>query len=340
MKTVRKIIVGVNCVFIGLSLLALCARFVPPAATVFFQKIALFTPWIWLIHIIFIALWIVVKWKYLFLSLITLALHYPQSQSFIGFHTPEIHDTGLRIMTFNAYNFNESENLKAFMRSQSHERPVDIFCVQEMNPSQNDYVREEGAFTSHIAQKGKAIYAKHPIHKHGYIQFDQSVNGCLWADVQVGSGINIRVYNLHMYSNRISEQTNEIIDQFEDEGSLAFDDIFDVFRVYGKASDIRVNQIHTILDHITSSPHPVVVCGDFNESPFSFLYHKMRKHLNNSFESRGFGFGNTYPSIPGLKIDYIFADDNFEILAHKIIREHYSDHYPVVSQLKLIEEHP
>ena len=76
--------------------------------------------------------------------------------------------------------------------------------------------------------------------------------------------------------------------------------------------------------------------GDLNDTPFSYTYQQLGNLLNDQFKAKGLGVGITYAGkLPGLKIDYIFADDNFNALSHQIIRTKISDHFPVISRMKL-----
>jgi endonuclease/exonuclease/phosphatase len=80
-----------------------------------------------------------------------------------------------------------------------------------------------------------------------------------------------------------------------------------------------------------------VVCGDFNNTAFSYLYQKFQdRGLVDSFEEAGSGFGRTYdfPYFP-FRIDYILADPYFKITSHKVYTgRDYSDHFPIRATLK------
>ena len=57
------------------------------------------------------------------------------------------------------------------------------------------------------------------------------------------------------------------------------------------------------------SPYPVIVAGDFNDTPVSYAYRKIRKGLNDSFVNSGYGAGFTYKgNYPPNRIDYILYD--------------------------------
>jgi endonuclease/exonuclease/phosphatase family metal-dependent hydrolase len=88
--------------------------------------------------------------------------------------------------------------------------------------------------------------------------------------------------------------------------------------------------------HIRQSPYPTIVCGDFNDTPVSYTYHKMRGKLVDAFIESGSGIGNTYlGNFPSFRIDYIFHSKSFRSCCFRTDRINMSDHYPVMCTLSL-----
>jgi len=100
----------------------------------------------------------------------------------------------------------------------------------------------------------------------------------------------------------------------------------------------RAAQVSKIAEHIATSPHPVILAGDFNDTPMSHVYHQIAQHLNDAFRS-GLGMGRTYMiAVPGFRIDYIFYSDEFTPFNFKTEARPYSDHFPVSVTLHLPQE--
>ncbi|MBK6641784.1 MAG: hypothetical protein IPG39_11360 [Bacteroidetes bacterium] len=75
-----------------------------------------------------------------------------------------------------------------------------------------------------------------------------------------------------------------------------------------KAFIKRAAQADMISKHIGTSPYPVIVCGDFNDTSLSYTYKTISAGLLDAFRESGSGMGSTYTGpIPGLRIDYIPA---------------------------------
>jgi endonuclease/exonuclease/phosphatase family metal-dependent hydrolase len=101
---------------------------------------------------------------------------------------------------------------------------------------------------------------------------------------------------------------------------------------------LRAQQAKKVKADIDLSPYPVIVTGDFNDTPVSYTYHKIRKGLKDSFVDSGYGSGFTYKgNYPANRIDYILYDEVLECNYFEILKVRYSDHYPVSAYFKKIK---
>ncbi|MGF2411655.1 MAG: endonuclease/exonuclease/phosphatase family protein, partial [Ferruginibacter sp.] len=98
----------------------------------------------------------------------------------------------------------------------------------------------------------------------------------------------------------------------------------------------RALQAELMHEKIQQSPYPAIVCGDFNDVPTSYTYNTVKGNLQDAFLKKGSGFGRTFRFIsPTLRIDNILADIKFEVMQFNKFEVPYSDHYPVIADLKL-----
>ena len=101
----------------------------------------------------------------------------------------------------------------------------------------------------------------------------------------------------------------------------------------------RAKQSRILAEHISQSPYPTMVCGDFNDTPVSYCYQTVSKNLTDAFVSCRRGIGQTYVGkIPLLRIDYIFHSKDIESLSFKIHPENYSDHHPISTEFRLVKD--
>jgi endonuclease/exonuclease/phosphatase family metal-dependent hydrolase len=93
-----------------------------------------------------------------------------------------------------------------------------------------------------------------------------------------------------------------------------------------------------VRQELDASPHPNIICGDFNDVPNSYTYFHIRGNMQDAFIQKGFGIGRSYVNLsPTLRIDYILASPEFTVLQCKRFNLPYSDHHPIVADLQLIQ---
>lgn len=83
---------------------------------------------------------------------------------------------------------------------------------------------------------------------------------------------------------------------------------------------------------------PVIVCGDFNDTPGSRVYKSMKRTFDDVWAKAGDGKGLTYPSpAPTKRIDYIWTsrDKSLEPIIAWVPVTEASDHRPLVAELRL-----
>ena len=180
---------------------------------------------------------------------------------------------------------------------------------------------------------GQAIFSKFPIIEQGKIVFPNSNNNVVYADIKKGKDI-IRVYNMHLQSIKISPDVNEIsenIDVINKEKSQM------MFIRISKAFKQQQEQAEILKENLKDCPYPVIICGDMNNSAFSYVYRIIKGGLNDAFEEEGKGFGQTYRfRYYPARIDYIFADNKMKVKQFETFPEFdNSDHFPIMAKLSL-----
>ena len=109
-----------------------------------------------------------------------------------------------------------------------------------------------------------------------------------------------------------------------------------MFAGYKTNAQVRAEQVQEIRNHMEQCPHPIIVSGDFNDVPQSFAYQTIAQGLKDHFQESGRGIGTTFGgSIPFLRIDYILSSPTIASSKTYIVRDDYSDHFPVISLLNL-----
>lgn len=173
---------------------------------------------------------------------------------------------------------------------------------------------------------GLAIYSRYPMLRKGEV----TVNGddfqnAIFADVLIGRD-TLRIYNVHLQSMAINEM--DVVDADRLRKSYR-----DTIRRLKNGFSNRAGQVDDLVRHIGHCPHPVIVCGDLNEIPYSYPYFALRRKLNNAFEEAGLGFGFSFNGMLFfLRIDQQFYSDRLEATSFRTHRDvKYSDHFPLTA---------
>ena len=257
-------------------------------------------------------------------------------------------------MLFDLYNWkknNESRN--QILTSLAEENP-DILCLQEFYTSE-----EKGDFNnidtvtgllnaknSHVEftttmrtfdHWGIATFTKFPIIKKGKIEFNTSANNmCIYTDIIVRKD-TIRIYNMHLQSIRFQKADYKFIEQVGSDSTDTKDEVEkskSILRRLKRAFVKRAIQADAISAHIKACKYKVIVCGDFNDTPASYVYNTVRWNLKDAFIESGSGFEQTYAGkFPRFRIDYILHSKEFISKDYHHLSETRTDHYPIVSYI-------
>jgi len=336
-----------------LLLLAYLAPFVPPD---YFWPLSFFGlayPYLVLVNFIFLVIWIVQPSKKLLLPLIIFLLgYYNFTNTFQIIPKTQSHQQGFEILSFNVHGF------KSDLRNKRTNTPkvleyfkstgAEIICLQEATLSKTGSLSPQGIkdalpgikyyqLASISSNAGSITFSKYPIINLGEIRFSGSSNLVLFSDIKISDNQTIRVYNCHLQSYSIDPDDYSIIDSLgAGSNNKQIKDAREMTYKLKNGFEMRAFQARKVSDHIRQSPYPVIVCGDFNDTPVSYAYHKVRGELKDAFVEAGWGISNTYNGIlPSFRIDYILCNQKFVVRNYKRDWVYLSDHFPVRSHLFL-----
>jgi endonuclease/exonuclease/phosphatase family metal-dependent hydrolase len=253
----------------------------------------------------------------------------------------------IKIISYNVHLFGllgkerNTTTMSAIVEFIEAENP-DIVCLQEVaafdTASVNKAFQRYPYHHYHLNRQhngtfyGVATFSHHPITESGNFTFPGTGNRCLFTDIAIRQK-TIRVYNTHLQSVNINlEKTALRLQQEEFRNE-------EIRKVSGRLKSgfiKRAKQVNHITSHMDASLFPIIVCGDFNDTPVSYTYRKMKGERNDCFTKAGNGMLFTYKTFwPIFRIDYIFSDRQFDVAHYKIEKVTLSDHYPVIVELNI-----
>jgi len=319
------------------SIFAYISPFVNPHITGLFSFFGLGFPILIISHLIFLVFWLFTKPKVMTLSILILILGFIPFKKTIGLSNDVKDQSGLSILSYNIgfsrlylsgkLGKNKKQEFKNFIR---RENP-DVICIQERAHWQEDIYKEIfKGYTLHPNEKiGTGIFTKLPIINKGNLAFDTKAHNATWVDVKYKNKI-VRIYSVHLSSNKVKD--------FSDNLKKIWNESLYILDKYNEHAKIRVDQIKEILAHAEKSPYPVIINGDFNDIPQSYIYKLMCNKYCDAFLEKGSGMGKTFKTIlPGLRIDYAFLSDQLCVNSHQILDVDLSDHYPILTNVSFKE---
>ena len=327
-----------------LTFLAYVLPFLAPKFFPFLSVLTLVLPLFLIVNGLFFIYWILQLKRQMILSGIVLVLGITFVNKFYKFSSTEQlrEEKDFVVMSYNVRLFNlfqwiERESVKDEMKSFIDEQNPDILCIQEYSETANVdlrvYKHKFIFMQGNKIKSGQAIFSKFPIIDQGNIEFPESDNLIVYADIRKGSD-TIRVYNMHLQSIKISPDVSEMQEHVEtiDQQKSQM-----VFKRIGQAFTKQQLQAEILMKHKKECNYPMIICGDMNNSAFSYVYRSIKGNLNDCFEEAGKGFGETYNfKYYPARIDYIFADKSMKVKSFQNFPQFKnSDHYPIVTRLMI-----
>ncbi|MBN2747014.1 MAG: endonuclease/exonuclease/phosphatase family protein [Bacteroidales bacterium] len=357
----------INFLIMAGLLLAYTAKFISPDLFWIPAFFGLAYPYLLIINILFIFYW-VFRWRlFLIWPVLILAIGFNLPRYYVGFGS-NVEYSGehksVKLMSFNVHDFDfytqtYGSNGEAFDRISDFiaEQNPDIICFQEfysydLKISHSTFIKLKAkgylfGYRKLYNEKSKKMYlvilSKYPIFNSGYLDIAEGndhISG-VYADVSI-KGTKVRVYDLHLATMGVSSESKYITKNYDLSNEQ------DIHKAATGAKRIssrikngfirRSKQAEQVQKHIELCPYPVLLAGDFNDSPCSYSYSLLSKDMKDAFVEVGKGFSNTYNGkVPSYRIDYILFDKHFEALSYQRHKIKASDHYPVVAELVIKE---
>jgi len=281
--------------------------------------------------------WALGRSKLWLISLLAILLGVQHIGSYVtaslDFSDPE----DLSIMSYNVggafsgtYKKSNTAHKEIFTDLIQEESKPSILCLQESGYT-NKYLKK--LYYKSLHRVGSLmILSDYEIQDKGRINFEDTYNRVIWADLII-KGSPVRIVNMHLQSNKVSEQTKDLVNNPDLAEKKTWLGMRSVIAKIKRATELRTYQALEAKKFIDSSPYPTLVVGDFNDTPLSYTYRQLAKNYQDGFIRKGKGLGITYAgNIPGLRIDYILGSKDIKFTNYSSSKSDLSDHYPIICQ--------
>ena len=321
--------------------------------------IGLTFPFFIVANIISLVVLLLVRWKLSIIPIVGFALAYVPIRTYFPINvTSDGSDDCIKIVTYNVCGFGGNYRYeKAVDTVANYLRRIDadIVCLQEVQGGKGGngfqkmkeiypYCDSTKLSLSEVLVNALGIFTRYPIIRKEIIDYQSSCNGSVAYYLQVNED-TIIVINNHLEATHLSsdqrKRYKEVLkgemeqDEAEEEMIMIFEKLADNMRKRAPEAEA----VHQYVE--AHSAYPIIVCGDFNDTPISYTRHMMAKGLTDCFVSAGNGFGLSYNQKGfNLRIDHMMCSSHFEPY-HCFVDDKMdaSDHYPLICRLKMGDNH-
>lgn len=215
----------------------------------------------------------------------------------------------------------------------------DVLCLQECNlrkTKKTDYIAdfaEQIGCEYYFSTKSNWIFSKYPIEDDEFTDHFNMIDNVGFVKMINAGGLGrFYVECVHLKSFSITKEeieylrdTKNYVEKSETVGKSLIFKLKEGFQM-------RTADTKTLVENMPQNGLPIIICGDFNDTPLSYTYHQMRNAgMNDAFLQVGSGLGKTYCGrLPLLRIDYFWHSDDIIPMTFTRVKKKISDHYPIV----------
>lgn len=316
--------------------------------------VGIFAPILYIGVAICLLMWIVMgRWR--IAGCVALML-IPGLFRFTDFYNVELHRyveqkpsrNSFTLMSYNVRGFrNDSSNraVDGYVEYFSGADVADIVCFQEYALDMPCVERVDSLFNAYhgkvyrrdVVETGDVVlrtYSRYPIIASGAIS-GEGRGTSQWVDIVIKND-TLRIFNNHLYTMNISSEDSSDIEQ----GRILQDGerMRSIVDRIAKNSSVRADFVDTLSMVIDNTPYRRVICGDFNDTPMSYVYSTLKQNHVDAFEECGRGYGYTFRPMYGtLRIDYILHSPELEtesyVAGDDVLL---SDHLPISARIKIL----
>ena len=266
---------------------------------------------------------------------------------------PKFHKNTDYCLTVMSYNIRVDQSTEERLKAVElvRQQLTDIVCIQEVNTGDRKLLREKLSdiypyqlwserYENYL---GGVILSRFPFVeknnfdiKTDYMRGHTNVNHV----VLELNGKKVHVLNCHLFHGAYN------VIQFVRKGVADKNLKSKIHRSYLR----HLAEAARIRAYIYDLKEPVILCGDFNDTPNSEVYHFFSSFMQNAYAKAGWGLGTTFGEqnirnsvhrylkpfvIDFLRIDHVFSSEDFKVLDAQIINSDASDHKPQVIKFSL-----
>ena len=353
-KIILNLTAGANIMTVVLMILVGYSDHLSPEKYPLLGCVGMSFPFIVLLNLLFVPVWVLFSWRRLLIPVVGFLLAFIPIRTYMPLRVQSEPPEGcIRIVSYNVCcyggNYKYEEGFDTVFNYLKRLRP-DIVCVQEdITDKTPDYMARYATFfryndTTCISNSAKVkncvgIHTNYPILRKEKIPYESPTNGSVAYFLQI-DGDTVIVINNHLESSHLSTDDRTRYQNML-KGSMERDTAqAETILLMGKLNQgmaVRAGQVDIVHQYVEAhKQYPLIVCGDFNDTPISYARHTMAKGLTDCFVESGRGLGLSFNRKGfNLRIDHMMCSSHFTPYQCEIDdKMDASDHFPLLCWLK------
>lgn len=311
--------------------------------------------------IVFIPIWLIIKWKFSLISIIGLIICCKSIRDYCPFNPFKGDPEGktIKVMSYNVYSFGGytyDENNTGIVDYIVNSK-ADLICMQEVGNINKDKIYNALNKAYPYIEIGDstetdcAVLSQYPILSLKHIRLGTKSSSCYVYDILIGND-TVKVVNCHLESYQFDDDDKKMYEKIINNSNPLNDntiekpaDLTNLHDNFGwlekklaKANSARSIQVDTINNLVKQFNNKyIILCGDFNDTPVSYSHKTLTENLKDAYTESGNGPGWSYKQNDMyFRIDHILTSQSFNSFLAKIdqsVQE--SDHYPIFCTLEM-----
>ena len=311
-------------------------------------------PFFLLANLIILIAWLIISWRRSWIPLAAYLLAIPSIRVYFPLHFRHEPPAGsLKVISYNVDCFHEvkdTPNSQVLIFNYLKQQNADIVCLQEDIVGKVDSLHDltrlypyndtvQLGTVSYTYINAVGILSRYPILRKEKLYIPSQGNGAGAFFLQVGRD-TVCVVNFHLETTHLNsadrKRYNDMIsgdmdrEQAEVQTRTIITKLSSAMGKRARQADI----LHSYIERHSS--YPLIVCGDLNDTPISYVRRTVAQGLADAYVDSGCGLGYTYRKKGfRFRIDNIFCSSHYEpynCYVDNTIEA--SDHYPVIAWLK------
>ena len=354
---VVNLIAGANIATILLMLLAGYSDRLNPVDHPILSVMGMTFPIFLLANLLFLFFWLTVKWKKAWIPIAGFAAAYVPITLFMPLNMRQDVPKGtIKLISYNVCtyggNYKYDHGFDTVFSYLEREK-ADIVCLQEDVDTWRRFVFQRYQKIYHyndttvlhqnaLTFNGVGIHTRFPIIRKERIWYPSNTNGSVAYYLNTGKD-TLLVINNHLEGTHLSDEERNNYKRLlrgKMERDTAKAESMFLIEKLGNNNARRAPQAEAVHRYIEEHrQYPIIVCGDFNDTPISYARRTIAQGLTDCFQETGRGLGLSYNQ-KGFyfRIDHLLCSPDLQPFNCQIDdKMDASDHFPLICHIKMRE---